>query len=108
MKAPSSRRHYAFRVLHSALTFAVAAATANAFGATIPLATADAAPAATTSFNSAGGWADGNAPSAGNDYVVALGDASVDWPALVARAELIPETVRLALEGRQIQPLLLH
>ena len=43
---------------------------------TIPLATADAAPAATTSFNSAGGWADGNAPSAGNDYVVALGDSA--------------------------------
>ena len=76
MKAPSSRRHDAFRVLHSALTFAVAAATANAFGATVTLATADAAPAATTSFNSAGGWADGNAPSAGNDYVVALGDSA--------------------------------
>ena len=68
--------HSALCILHCALACAVALATAQATAATVTLATADAASAATTSFNSAGGWADGNAPSAGNDYLVALGDSA--------------------------------
>ena len=43
-------------------------------------------------------------------YFVPFGqdDPEKKCNSLVARAELIPDTVRLALEGRQIQPLLLH
>ena len=72
-----THHHSAFCTQHSAFAaFAVALVTANAFGGTVMLSTADATAAATTSFNAAGGWSDGNAPSAGNDYVVALGDSA--------------------------------
>ena len=74
--SPVSHVHSALCILHCALACAVALATAQATAATVTLATADAASAETTSFNSAGGWADGNAPAAGNDYVVALGDSA--------------------------------
>ena len=72
-----THHHSAFCTQYSAFAaFAVALVTANAFGGTVMLSTADATAAATTSFNAAGGWSDGNAPSAGNDYVVALGDSA--------------------------------
>ncbi len=74
--SPVSHVHSALCILHCAVACALALATAQATAATVTLATADAASAATTSFNSAGGWADGNAPAAGNDYVVALGDSA--------------------------------
>jgi hypothetical protein len=56
--------------------FAAFAVLAAARGATVTLVTPDTASGATTSFNGAGGWSSGVAPAAGNDYVVALGDAT--------------------------------
>ncbi len=63
------------RKLALAVVAAFAVLTA-ARGATVTLDTADAGTGAATSFNSAGGWSSGAAPEAGNDYVVALGDAA--------------------------------
>ncbi len=55
-------------------SLAAAAVVCAAQAATVTLQTGDTAAAATTSFNGTGGWSDGTAPAAGNDYLVNLGD----------------------------------
>lgn len=59
-----------------ALTVSLGVSGASLLADNIFLTTADSEASATTSFNSANGWANGAAPSAGNSYTVALGEDS--------------------------------